>query len=38
VVYAVNLSLRAWRWQVILSPVAAIPYPTMARALVVGTA
>lgn len=35
-VYAVNLTLRAWRWQVILRPVAAIPYPTVARALLVG--
>jgi glycosyltransferase 2 family protein len=35
-VYAVNLSLRAWRWQIILRPAAAIPYPGMARALVVG--
>jgi glycosyltransferase 2 family protein len=36
VVYAINLSLRAWRWQIILRPVAAIPYSTVARALVVG--
>ena len=35
-VYAVNLTLRAWRWQVILRPVAAIPYPMVARALLVG--
>jgi uncharacterized protein (TIRG00374 family) len=35
-IYAVNLALRAWRWQVILRPVAAIPYPTAARALLVG--
>lgn len=35
-VYAVNLSLRAWRWQIILRPVVAIPYPGMARALLVG--
>jgi len=34
--YAVNLTLRAWRWQVILRPVAAIPYPTVARAMLVG--
>src|SRR6267154_445448 len=34
--YAVNLALRAWRWQVILRPVAPIPYPTVARALLVG--
>jgi glycosyltransferase 2 family protein len=36
VVYAVNLSLRAWRWQIILQPGATIPYSTIARALVVG--
>jgi uncharacterized protein (TIRG00374 family) len=36
VVYAINLSLRAWRWQIILRPGAAIPYSTVARALVVG--
>ena len=35
-VYAVNLSLRAWRWQIILHPVATIRYSTVARALVVG--
>ncbi len=35
-VYALNLSLRAWRWQIILRPVAAIPYSIVARALVVG--
>ena len=35
-IYALNLALRAWRWQVILRPVAAIPYPTVARALLVG--
>ena len=35
-IYAINLALRAWRWQVILRPVAAIPYPTVARALLVG--
>jgi hypothetical protein len=34
--YAVNLALRTWRWQVILRPVAAIPYSTVARALLVG--
>jgi glycosyltransferase 2 family protein len=34
--YAVNLALRAWRWQVILRPVAVIPYPVVARALLVG--
>jgi glycosyltransferase 2 family protein len=36
VVYAINLSLRAWRWQIILRPVTAIPYSTVGRALVVG--
>jgi uncharacterized protein (TIRG00374 family) len=36
VVYAVNLSLRVWRWQIILRSVAAIPYSIIARALVVG--
>ena len=35
-IYAANLSVRAWRWQVILRPVAAIPYPIVARALLVG--
>jgi glycosyltransferase 2 family protein len=35
-IYAVNLTLRAWRWQAILRPVAAIPYPMVARALLVG--
>ena len=35
-IYAVNLTLRAWRWRVILRPVAAIPYPRVARALLVG--
>jgi glycosyltransferase 2 family protein len=35
-VYAGNLGLRAWRWQVILRPVAAIPYSTVTRALLVG--
>jgi uncharacterized protein (TIRG00374 family) len=35
-VYAANLALRAWRWQVILRPVAAIRYPIVARALLVG--
>jgi uncharacterized protein (TIRG00374 family) len=34
--YALNLALRAWRWQVILRPIAAIPYPIVARALLVG--
>src|ERR1700724_185045 len=35
-VYALNLAVRAWRWQVILRPVAAIPFPIVARALLVG--
>lgn len=34
--YSGNLALRAWRWQVILRPVATIPYPIVARALLVG--
>ena len=34
--YAVNLALRAWRWQMILRPVAAVPYPIVARVLLVG--
>lgn len=35
-VYAANLSLRARRWQLILGPLAQIPYPTVLKALVVG--
>ena len=35
-VYAVNLSLRAWRWQIILRPVASISYSSVGKALVVG--
>jgi hypothetical protein len=35
-IYAANMTIRAWRWQVILRPVAAIPYPIVARALLVG--
>src|SRR3984893_18264978 len=35
-IYATNLTIRAWRWQVILRPVVAIPYPIVARALLVG--
>src|ERR1700732_2924085 len=35
-IYAANLAIRAWRWQIILRPVAAIPYPIVARALPVG--
>ncbi len=34
--YAVNLVLRAWRWQMILRPVAAVPYPIVVRVLVTG--
>jgi len=34
--YAVNLSLRAWRWQIILRPVASISYSSVGKALVVG--
>lgn len=36
VAHAVNLSLRTRRWQIILHPVAAIPYGVVARALLVG--
>jgi glycosyltransferase 2 family protein len=35
-VYALNLAVRAWRWQVILRPVAVVPFPIVARALLVG--
>ncbi len=35
-VYIVNLSLRAWRWQIILRPIAPSSYSTVARALLVG--
>ena len=35
-IYAANLAVRAWRWQVILRPVAAIPYPIVVRALLLG--
>jgi hypothetical protein len=35
-IYAANLTVRAWRWQVILRPVAAIPYTIVVRALLVG--
>ena len=35
-IYAANLTIRAWRWQIILRPVATIPYPIVARALLVG--
>jgi uncharacterized protein (TIRG00374 family) len=34
--YAVSLSLRAWRWQIILRPVASISYSSVGKALVVG--
>ena len=34
--YAVNLALRAWRWQIILRGVAILPYSTVARVLLVG--
>jgi uncharacterized protein (TIRG00374 family) len=35
-VYGAGLSVRAWRWRIILRPVAAIPYPDVVRALLVG--
>ena len=34
--YAVNLSLRTRRWQIILRPVATIPYRVVGTALLVG--
>jgi len=34
--YAANLGLRTWRWQIILRPAAAVPYPAVAKTLVVG--
>jgi glycosyltransferase 2 family protein len=34
--YAVNLALRAWRWQIILRGVDTVPYSAVARVLVVG--
>jgi glycosyltransferase 2 family protein len=34
--YWVNLALRAWRWQIILRPVAAVPYRAVVKTLVVG--
>jgi uncharacterized membrane protein YbhN (UPF0104 family) len=37
VAYAANLLVRAWRWQIIVRPVAVIPYPAVARALLVGS-
>jgi glycosyltransferase 2 family protein len=36
VAYTVNLSLRTRRWQIILRPVTAIPYPVVGKALLVG--
>lgn len=36
IAYGVNLSLRTRRWQIILRPVAAIPYRVVGRALLVG--
>jgi uncharacterized protein (TIRG00374 family) len=35
-VYATNLSLRAWRWQIILRPISRIRYRDMATALLLG--
>ena len=34
--YAINLSLRTRRWQIILRPVTAIPYPVVGKVLLVG--
>jgi uncharacterized protein (TIRG00374 family) len=34
--YVVNLSLRTRRWQIILRPVAAIPYRVVGKALLIG--
>src|SRR5262245_18402575 len=36
IAYAINLPHRTRRWQIILRPVAAVPYPIVARALLVG--
>jgi glycosyltransferase 2 family protein len=36
VCYWVNLGLRARRWQIILRPVAAVPYRSVAKSLIVG--
>jgi glycosyltransferase 2 family protein len=36
ILYGVDLALRAWRWQIILRPLVPFPYPTVARALLVG--
>jgi len=35
-VYTADLALRAWRWQIILRPVTEVPYPALAKALLVG--
>jgi glycosyltransferase 2 family protein len=35
-VYGADLALRVWRWKIILRPLAEVPYPAMARALLVG--
>ncbi len=34
--YAVNLSLRGWRWQIILRSSRVLPYPAVVRLLLVG--
>jgi glycosyltransferase 2 family protein len=34
--YAIDLALRAWRWQIILRSVAAVSYATVLRVLLVG--
>jgi uncharacterized protein (TIRG00374 family) len=34
--YVVDLTMRAWRWRIILRPIAALPYATVARVLVAG--
>jgi uncharacterized membrane protein YbhN (UPF0104 family) len=36
VAYTVNLSIRAWRWQIILGVFRPIPYRSVAKALLVG--
>ena len=36
ITYSANLSLRAWRWRIILRPVMVIQYPVVAKALLVG--
>jgi uncharacterized protein (TIRG00374 family) len=35
-VYIVDVSIRTWRWQIMLRPIAPTPYPTVARALLIG--